>query len=89
MWRLATVVSGVAALVGAVLVTPSPLLPVHRFAPSTAQLAAARQMAWNSPRQCSPRIQLSGDPDQIISRADNDTLFTLYSGNYVQVDATR
>jgi hypothetical protein len=86
--RLLAVLCGVGALVGAMLMMPSPLLPVHSFVPSTTQLAAARQRAWTTPRQCSSRVPVGGAPDQIISRSDNDTLFTLYSGNYVQVDAT-
>jgi hypothetical protein len=45
-------------------------------------------MAWTVPRQCSSRVPAGGEPDQIISRSDDDTLFILYSGNYVQVDAT-
>jgi hypothetical protein len=87
MWRVLAVLCGVGALVGAALLVPSPLPPVHTFVPSITQLVAARRMTWTTPRQCSSRVP-GGEPDQIISRSDNDALFTFYSGDYVQVDAT-
>jgi hypothetical protein len=86
--RLLIVVAGMGALVGAVLMLPSPLPAAGRFGPSTAQLAVARQQGWNIPPECSAQVPEGNGPNLFISRGDNGRIFTVYRDDVVQVNDT-
>jgi hypothetical protein len=67
MARLLIALAGVGALIGAVLMLPWPLPAVDRLAPSSAQLAVARQHRWNIPTECSTQVPVGNGRNLFIS----------------------